>query len=170
MGRKDVTFGGNKVSISGEEVKVGERAPNFRAVKQDLSTFDFYCDTDNKIKIISVAPSIDTKTCSLQTAFFNQKATELSNDVEIITITVDLPFAQKRFCVANGIENIQVVSDHKLLEFGERYGFILEGMRLLTRGVIIIDKDNIIKYIQYVQEVAKEPNYEEVLDELKKLL
>ncbi len=170
MGNKDIKFGGNKVTIRGEETKVGNTAPNFTAVKQDLSEFDFYKETEGKIKVISVAPSIDTPVCSLQTSYFNNAATNLSDNVEIVTITVDLPFAQKRFCGAEGIENIAVVSDHKDLDFGEKYGFVIEELRLLTRGVVIVDEANKVKYVEYVEEIKNEPNYEKALEELKKLI
>lgn len=102
--------------------------------------------------------------------FFNEKAKELSDDIEIITVTVDLPFAQKRFCGANEINNIRTVSDHRLLEFGERFGLVLEGFRLLTRAVIIIDKNNIVRYVQHVYEVSEEPDYEDVLKAIEKLV
>jgi thiol peroxidase len=170
MDREFAVFGGKKVTVTGDTVRIGEKAPNFRAVNNDLTVFDFYNDTRHKIKIISASPSLDTGTCSLQAAYFNEKAAELSDDIEIITVTVDLPFAQKRFCGANEINNIKTVSDHRLIEFGERFGFILEGFRLLTRGVVIIDKDNIIRYVQHVYEVAEEPDYEDVLKALEELI
>lgn len=169
--RKDaVKFGGNPVTLRGNEVKVGDAAENFGAVKQDLSQFDFYNDTKDKIKVISVAPSIDTPVCSLQTTIFNEEASKFENDVEIVTITVDLPFAQKRFCGAKGIENIQVVSDHKDLDFGEKYGFVIDEFRLLARGIVVVDRDNTVKYVEYVEEVTNEPNYERALEEVKKLI
>lgn len=170
MDREFAVFGGKKVTVTGDTVRIGEKAPNFKAVNNDLSVFDFYNDTRNKIKIISASPSLDTGTCSLQAAYFNEKAAELSDDIEIITVTVDLPFAQKRFCGSNGIDKIKTVSDHRLLEFGERFGFVLEGFRLLTRGVIIIDKENIIRYVQHVYEVVEEPDYDDVLKAIDTLI
>jgi len=170
MKRDTVIFGGNPINLKGDEIKIGDKAQNFKAVNQDLSEFDFYRDTEGKIKVISVAPSIDTPVCSIQTSFFNEEATNLSNDVEIVTITVDLPFAQKRFCGAKGIENIQVVSDHKDLDFGIKYGFVIEEFRLLARGVVVIDKDNIVRYVEYVKDNSNEPNYEDALTAVKKLI
>ncbi|SHJ28191.1 thiol peroxidase (atypical 2-Cys peroxiredoxin) [Dethiosulfatibacter aminovorans DSM 17477] len=170
MDREFAIFGGKKVAVTGDTVRIGDKAPNFRAVNNDLSVFDFYNDTSRKIKIISASPSLDTGTCSLQAAYFNEKAKELSGDVEIITVTVDLPFAQKRFCGANDINNIRTVSDHRHLEFGDRFGLVLEGLRLLTRAVIIIDEDNIIRYVQHVYEVADEPDYDDVLEALKEIV
>lgn len=170
MRKEAVKFAGNPVTLKGSEIKIGDTAENFIAVKQDLSKFDFYNETKDKVKIISVAPSVDTSVCSLQTIFFNQRASQLGNDVEIVTITVDLPFAQKRFCGAEGIENIQVISDHKDLDFGEKYGFVIDEFRLLTRGIVVVDKDNTVKYVEYVEEVTKEPNYERALEEVQKLV
>lgn len=170
MRKGAVKFGGNLVTLRGNEIKVGDKAENFKAVKQDLSEFDFYKDTEGKIKVISIAPSIDTPVCSIQTSYFNEEATKLSDDVEIVTITVDLPFAQKRFCGAKGIENIQVVSDHKDLDFGEKYGFVIDEFRLLSRGVIVVDKDNKVKYVEYVKEVTNEPDYEKALEEVRTLV
>ncbi|WP_425449398.1 thiol peroxidase [Dethiothermospora halolimnae] len=168
--KERVKFGGNPVSLRGKEIKVGDDAPNFNAVKQDLSQFDFYNDSNGKIKIISVVPSIDTGVCSLQTSKFNDEATKLSDDIEIITISVDLPFAQKRYCGAEGIENIQVVSDHKDLDFGEKYGFVIDEFRLLSRGIVIVDGNNKVKYVQYVDEVTEHPDYDTALEEAKKLV
>ncbi|SKC42873.1 thiol peroxidase [Maledivibacter halophilus] len=169
--RKDIIkFGGKPITLRGREIKAGDIAQNFSAVNQDLSKFNFYNDTKGKIKVISVAPSIDTSVCSLQTTTFNQRASEFKDDVEIVTITVDLPFAQKRFCGAKGIENIQVVSDHKDLDFGEKYGFVIDEMRLLSRGIVVVDRDNTVKYVEYVEEVTNEPNYEKALEEVRKLI
>ncbi|MDK2934579.1 MAG: thioredoxin-dependent peroxiredoxin [Clostridiales bacterium] len=165
-----ITLHNNPLSLRGKEIKVGDKAPNFKAVKQDLSEFDFYNDTKGKIKIISAVPSIDTEVCALQTKRFNQEATALSDDIEIITISVDLPFAQNRFCGAEGIQNIQVISDHKDLDFGEKYGFVIDELRLLSRGIVIVDKDNNVKYVEYVKEVSNHPDYDKALEEVKKLL
>jgi thiol peroxidase len=169
--RKDlITFGGNPVTLVGEEIKVGDKAPDFKATKQDLSVFDFYKETEGKIVIISAVPSLDTGVCELQTIRFNEEATSLSSDVLIVTISVDLPFAQKRFCGANGIENIVVVSDHKDLDFAEKYGFILKEFRLLERGTIVIDKDKTVRYVEYVEEVTNHPDYEKPLQIVKELI
>ena len=165
-----VKFKNNPVTLRGEEVKVGDKAKNFKALNLDLSEFDFYRDTEGKIKVISAAPSIDTPVCSIQTSFFNEEASKLGDDVVIVTVTVDLPFAQKRFCGAKGIENIEVVSDHKDLDFGDNYGFTIDELRLLTRGVIVVDRDNTVKYVEYVEEVTNEPDYDKALEEVKKLV
>lgn len=167
---KNITFAGNPVTITGQNVAVGQVAPNFTAVKQNLSPFDFYASTEGKVKIISVAPSIDTGVCSLQTIRFNEEAGKLKDDVHIVTITVDLPFAQKRFCAAEGIENIDVVSDYRTLDFGDKYGFILQELRLLTRGIVVVDRDNKVQYVEHVQEVTNHPDYDKALDVIKGLI
>ncbi|WP_130806454.1 thiol peroxidase [Senegalia massiliensis] len=170
MTNKNITFGGKPVTLKGTQVKVGDQAENFKALKQDLSEFDFYNETEGKIKVISVVPSIDTGVCSLQTQRFNEESTKLSDDVFIVTISVDLPFAQKRFCGAEGIGNIEVVSDHKDLNFGDKYGFTIEEFRLLSRGVLVINKDNKIEYVEYLDEVTNHPDYDKALEEIKKLI
>lgn len=165
-----VTMGGNPITLRGNAIEPGMKAPDFTAVKQDLSAFQFYGETQGKIKVISVAPSIDTGICSLQTIRFNQEAAELKKDVDIVTVTVDLPFAQKRYCAAEGIENIHVVSDHRDLSFGEQYGFVMDEVRLLARGIVIVDRDNTVRYVEYVPEVGTHPDYDKALEALRALL
>jgi len=165
-----VTFGGNAVTLAGNEVVVGQEAPNFGAVKQDLSGYDFYKETEGKVVIISAVPSVDTGVCEFQTSKFNEEATNLSEDVHVVTISVDLPFAQGRFCGAHGIENISVVSDYKDLSFGENYGFILKEFRLLERGIVVIDKNKKVTYVEYVSEVTNHVDYDKALEAVKKAL
>ncbi len=164
---EEIKFAGNYVTILGEALKVGSIAPNFKALKNDLSVFNL-SDLDGKIKIISVVPSVDTGVCALQTIRFNKEASNLK-DVHIITISVDLPFALGRFCGANGIDNSITLSDHKDLDFGTKYGFVVEELRLLTRGIIILDKDNIIKHIEYVPEITEHPDYDKALEIVKSI-
>lgn len=165
-----VTFGGNKVTLVGNEAVVGQNAPNFVAVNQDLSAYDFYKETEGKVVIISAVPSVDTGVCEFQTTKFNEDATTLSDDVHVVTISVDLPFAQGRFCGAHGIENISVVSDYKDLSFGENYGFILKEFRLLERGIVVIDKNRKITYVEYVSEVTNHVDYDKALEAVKSAL
>lgn len=167
---RNITFAGNPVVVSGQETVLGQAAPNFTAVKQDLSNFDFYQATEGKIKVISVAPSIDTGVCALQTIRFNEEAGKLKDHVQIVTVTVDLPFAQKRYCAAEGIANIDVVSDHRTLDFGQKYGFVLDGLRLLTRGIVIVDRDNTVRYVEYVPEVTTHPDYDKALEAIQALI
>lgn len=167
--RKDlVTMGGDPVTLIGKEIKVGDKAPDFIALKNDLSPYSLK-DAGNGVKIISVVPSLDTGVCELQTINFNETATELGN-VTILTISVDLPFAQGRFCSANSIDKVVTLSDHKDLSFGMNYGFVIEELRLLSRGIVILDKDNMVKYVEYVKEVTDHPNYDKAIEEVKKLI
>lgn len=165
-----LTIAGNPLTLLGKEIKVGEKAPDFKCVKQDLSQFEFYKDTEDKVTVISVVPSLDTGVCEMQTKKFNKEATRLSDDVEILTISVDLPFAQKRFCGAEGIDNIQVISDHKDLDFGLKYGFAIEELRLLARGIVIVDKDREVKYVEYVTEVTNHPDYDAALNAVREIV
>ncbi|MBI9012381.1 MAG: thiol peroxidase [Clostridiales bacterium] len=165
-----ITFAGNPINILGPATEKGTKAQDFIAVKQDLSTFRLSDLPKDKVKVISVAPSIDTGICSLQTIFFNQEAAKYKDDVELVEITVDLPFAQKRYCAAEGIDNLTVVSDYQTHDFGMKYGFLIEGLKLLTRGVVIIDKNDTIQYVEYVKEVTTEPNYDAALEVMKTLI
>lgn len=166
---KAVKSGGAPVTLLGKEIKVGDKAPNFTALKTDNSKLSLE-DLEDKIKIISVVPSVDTGVCELQTINFNEKATELGEDVVIITISMDLPFAQKRFCGAHGIKDSIVMSDHRDASFGLNYGFLMEETRLLARGVVIIDKEGIVQYVEYVDEISNHPDYDKAIEEAKKLI
>ena len=164
----DITFGGNKVNLEGKEIKVGDLAPSFKAVKRDLSDFNSD-ELKDKIVVYSVAPSIDTPVCALQATTFNEEATKLSDDVKIVTVTVDLPFAQERFCSVKGIKNADIVSDYKYKEFGKKFGFMIEEFQLLARGVVIVDRDGKVAYVEYVPEVTHDVNFDKALEEVKKL-
>ncbi|MBU5669751.1 thiol peroxidase [Peptoniphilus sp. MSJ-1] len=164
----NITFGGDKVTLAGTQIKVGDKAPEFKAVKRDLSDFNSK-DLEGKIVVYSVAPSIDTKVCAIQATTFNEEATKLSDDVVVLTITVDLPFAQDRFCSAKGIDNADIISDYRYKEFGEKYGFLMEELQLLARGVVIVDKEGKVAYVEYVEEVTNEVNFDKALEEIEKL-
>ncbi len=163
-----VTMGGNPVTLIGKEIKVGDKAPDFTVLTNDLQPYSLK-DAEDKVKIISIVPSLDTGVCEFQTTHFNQEASNLG-DVVILTISVDLPFAQQRFCGAKGIDKVITLSDHKDLSFGMNYGFVMEELRLLSRGIIILDKDNNVKYVEYVKEVTEHPNYDKAIEEAKKLV
>lgn len=164
----NITFGGNKVNLEGKEIKVGDVAPSFKAVNKDLSDFNSE-DLKGKIVVYSVAPSIDTPVCALQATTFNEEATKLSDDVKIVTVTVDLPFAQERFCSVKGIDNADIVSDYRYKEFGQKFGFMIEELQLLARGVVIVDRDGKVAYVEYVPEVTNDVNFDKALEEVKKL-
>ena len=133
-----------------------------------MSVFDSK-ENEGNVVVYSVAPSLDTSVCALQAKRFNQEASKLDN-VKIVTITEDLPFAQARFCSNEGIENAIMVSDYKDREFGDKYGFLMEENKLLARGVVIVDKDGIVQYVQYVPEVTNEVDFDKALEEVKKLI
>ncbi len=164
-----VTFAGNPMTLVGTEIKTGTTADNFTALDQGLAPVQL-SDFDGKVKILSVFPSIDTGVCSAQTHRFNKEAASLDKNIQIITLSNDLPFALGRFCGAEGITNLVTLSDHKELDFGLKYGFVVEELRLLARGVIVIDKDNTVKHVEYVTEMTDEPNYEAALEIAKKLI
>lgn len=164
-----VKFAGGPVTLVGNEVKVGQVAPSFTAVGADLKPVSL-SDFDGKVKVISAFPSVDTGVCATQTRTFNKLAAELGSEIVIINISNDLPFAQKRFCGAEGIDKTTTVSDHKDVQFGLEYGFLIEELRLLARGVVVIDKNNVVKYVEYVPEVTSEPNYELALAAAKQLV
>ena len=163
-----ITMAGNPVTLIGKEIKVGDHAPEFTVVKNDMKPFALK-DAGDQVKIISVVPSIDTGVCEFQTISFNEAASELNN-VVILTISVDLPFAQKRFCGAKGIDKVITLSDHKDLSFGMNYGFVIEELRLLSRGIVILNKDNVVEYVEYVKEVTEHPNYDKAIEEAKKII
>lgn len=165
--RSVTTFAGNPVTLLGKEVKVGDKAPEFTCIKGDLSPFTLN-DVEGKIKLISVVPSVDTGVCEVQTIRFNKEASHL-DDVAIITISCDLPFAQARFCGDKGIDNAIVVSDYNGHSFGLGYGFLMEEFMLLNRGIVVIDKDNTVKYVEYVSENTEHPDYDKALEAVKAL-
>ncbi|EFK39749.1 thiol peroxidase [Peptoniphilus lacrimalis] len=164
-----VTFGGKKLNLYGEVVKVSDKAPDFKAVNNDLSSFDSK-ENQGKVVVYSVVPSIDTGVCSLQARTFNEEAEKLGDDVIVITVSCDLPFAQKRFCAQEGIKNSISISDYKDHDFGKKYGFLIEDLALLSRGVVIVDKNGKIAYTEYVKEVTNEVNFEAALDAVKALI
>ena len=154
-----VTFAGNPIALLGKEVKVGDKAPAFTLLDNGLGEKTL-ADYAGKVKVISVVPSLDTGVCDAQTRWLNQNVSKLGENVVVLTVSVDLPFAQKRWCGAAGIDQVETLSDHRDLSFGENYGFILEGLRLLSRGIVIIDKDDVVRYVEYVPEVTSAVNFD----------
>ena len=160
-----VTFKGNPVTLVGNEVKVGDAAPNFTVLANDLSpvTLD---DTKGFVRLISVVPSIDTGVCDAQTRRFNEEAGSIEG-VKVLTISVDLPFAQKRWCAANGLENVVTLSDHRDVSFGQAYGVLIQELRLLARAVFVVDRNERVTYVEYVSEATNHPNYEAAIEAAK---
>ena len=163
----NITFGGNPITLIGSEIKVGAKAPNFTALKTDLSSFSLD-ELKGKVVVISVMPSVDTPVCDLQTVRFNTEAYEYGN-IHVITISVDLPFALGKFCANKGVDSAITLSDHKDLDFGMKYGFVIEELRLLSRGTVVIDKDGTVQHVEYVKEVTNHPDYDKAMDIAKKL-
>ncbi len=154
-----VTFKGDPLTLVGPEIKPGARAPDFKLVANDLSEVTLG-STSGSVRIFSVVPSLDTPVCETQTKQFNQEATELGDDVRVLTISVDLPFAQKRFCGAAGIDRVQTLSDHRDTSFGRNYGVLVKELRLLGRAVFVVDRDDVVRYVQYVPEITELPDYD----------
>lgn len=161
-----VTFKGSPVTLLGTELKAGDEAPNFTVVSNDLEekTLDDYA---GKVKLISVVPSLDTGVCAKQTKRFNEEADKLDN-VQLLTISMDLPFAQTRWCSAEGVKNIEIVSDHREADFGKKYGVLIEELRLLARSIFVVDSNNKVTYTEYVSEVGNHPDYDKALEAAKK--
>ena len=161
-----VTFKENPVTLIGKETKVNDKAVDFTVLNNGLQEVKL-SDFEGKVKILSLFPSIDTGICSKQAHTFNKEASDLGDDVVILAISNDLPFALNRFCGAEGIDNLVTLSDHKMLDFSTKYGFLIEELRLLARGVVVIDKENVVRYVEYVKEVTTEPDYESAVNAAK---
>ncbi len=160
-----VTLKGNALTLLGQEIKVGQQAPDFKVLTNDLKEVSL-ADFKDKIKLFSVVPSLDTPVCDLQTKRFNQEATGLSSDIAILTISMDLPFAQKRFCDVNKVEKVKILSDHRDGCFGLAYGVLIKELRLLSRSIFIVDKTDTVRFVEYVKELSTHPDYEKALKAL----
>lgn len=163
-----VTMKGNPLTLVGNELKVGEGAPDFTVLDNSLTPVQF-SSFRGKICILSSVPSLDTPVCDMETRRFNEEASRLGPDVMILTISMDLPFAQKRWCVASGVDKVQTLSDHRDASFGTSYGVLIKELRLLARAVFLVDRKGTLQYIQIVKEMTSEPDYEAILNALKKL-
>lgn len=157
------TLHGNEFTLIGDELKVGDKAPDFSVLSSDLSavTLDSY---KGMVKVICAVPSLDTPTCDTEIRRFNQEAAGLDDNIAVLTISVDLPFAQGRWCGDAGVENVTALSDHRDTSFGEAYGALIKELRLLTRAVFVVDADNIIRHVEYVMEISGEPDYDTALN------
>jgi thiol peroxidase len=163
-----VTMRGNPLTLVGNEVKVGQMAPDFVTLDNSLSPVKF-SSFRGKLSILSSVPSLDTPVCDTETRKFNEEAVKLGDQVQILTISMDLPFAQKRWCAAAGVSRVQTLSDHREASFGMSYGVLIKELRLLARAVFLVDKGGVIRYLELVKEVSKEPDYDTLLNALKKL-
>lgn len=163
-----ITFKKNPVTLPNKEVKVGELAPEFTVLSTGLEPVTLQ-DTAGKIRLVSVVPSLDTGVCSDQTKRFSEEAASLGDDVEVLTISADLPFAQKRWTEINKVDAITTLSDHRDLSFGEAYGVTMQELRLLARSIFVIDGNDKIAYVEYVPEGTDHPDYEKALNAVKEL-
>lgn len=163
-----VEMKGNPLTLLGDEIKAGMDAPDVELVNNDLKPFKL-STFKGKVTILSAVPSLDTATCDMETRRFNEEAAKLGPDVAIATISMDLPFAQKRWCGAAGVDKVITLSDYRGGEFGKAYGVLIKELHLLARVVFVVDKNGDVQYVQYVKETSQEPNYGEVLDAAKKL-
>lgn len=166
---RQIYFKGNPLTLVGRPIKEGVIAPDFKVISQDLKEITI-SDFKDKIKILTSFPSLDTPVCDMQVKEFNKKAANFSSDISIVGISKDLPFAQARFCSDNDIKGISILSDYRFSSFGINYGLLIKELNLLARSVMIADKNNIIRYIQIVNELTTPPNYDEVLVSLKNIL
>ena len=166
---KTIQFKGTPLTLVGRRITPGDSAPDFRVVSAD-SKETTLADFGSKIKVITTFPSLDTPVCDLQVKEFNKKALEFSSDIVVLGISKDLPFAQKRFCSENEIKNVSVLSDYKYSSFGINYGLLIKEMNLLARSVLIIDKNNIVRYARIVEELSTPPDYEDALKNLKEVM
>ena len=167
--RGAVALKGSPVTLVGAEVRTGQRANDFNVVDNELKEKTL-ADFKGKIKLIASVPSLDTPVCDSEIKRFNDEASKLSEDLVIIFISMDLPFAQKRFCGEFEINKIKTLSDHKTASFGINYGVLIKELRLLARAIFLIDKDDNVAYVEYVKEVAMPPNYDAALTAVKKLV
>ncbi len=164
-----VTMKGGPLTLLGDEVKIGDEAPDAEVAANDLSKVKL-SSFEGKVRVISSAPSLDTRVCDVMTRRFNAEADKLGENAVVLTISMDLPFAQARWCGAAGVKNLQTLSDYRDASFGQAYGVLIKELRLLARAVFVVDRQNVIRYIELVKEVTDEPDYDAALKAAKELL
>ena len=164
-----VTMMGNPLTLIGPEIHLKDPSPGCDVLDNDLSPVNL-SSFRGKVCVISAVPSLDTPVCDMETRRFNEEAGKLGDDVVILTISMDLPFAQKRWCGAAGVDKVITLSDHRDASFGKAYGVLIKELRLLARAVFVVDREGLVQYVQLVQEVTKEPDYEAVLSAINKLV
>lgn len=163
----NITFAGGPLTVKGTQLQVGDKCPDFTVTKQDLSAVSL-SELDG-VKMLSIVPSLDTGTCQKQTRHFNKDVSTIPG-VTLMTISLDLPFAQSRWCGVEGLENTLTVSDYQNRDFATKSALLIDELKLLTRAVLVLDKDNTVKYVEYLKEITEEPNYEAALVALKSLV
>ena len=163
-----ITLHGNPLTLIGKEVAMGGQSPDATLVDNELNAVNL-SDYRGKVVVISSVPSLDTPVCDMQTRRFNSEASNLADDVVILTVSMDLPFAQSRWCGAAGVEQVITLSDHREAAFGEAFGLLIKELRLLGRAVMVLDREGVVRYHQLVKEVSEEPDYEAALEAVKAL-
>jgi thiol peroxidase len=164
--RRTVTFKGQPLTLIGKQLKVGDTAPDAELTANDFSPVKL-SSYAGKTRLINVVYSLETSICDAQTHKFNQEATQVGGDVIVLTVSADLPFTQKRWCGASGLENVITLSDHKTMAFADAYGVHIKERRLTSRAVFVVDKQNIVRYVEYLPEIATHPNYDTALAALQ---
>lgn len=165
-----VTMLGNPVTLVGEEIKIGDAAPDFRVTSNALAPVAFHSAYEGKVCILASVPSLDTPVCDTETRKFNERVAALGEDVAVLTISMDLPFAQARWCGAAGIDKVETLSDYMSAEFGKNYGVYMKENHLLARAVFVVGKDGKVCHVELVKEIAEEPNYDAILAAVEKAL
>lgn len=162
-----VAFMGNGLTLVGPEVKVGDKAPDFSALDTNLNDRTL-ADYAGRVLVIACVPSLDTPVCDMETRRFNTEAASLGEDIRILTVSMDLPFAQARWCGAAGVDAVETLSDHRDASFGLAWGALVKELRLLTRAVFVVDRKGMVQHVQYVPEITEEPDYEAALEAARK--
>jgi len=162
-----VTIAGQPFTLMGKPLSVGDPAPDAELTANDFSAVKL-SDYAGQVRLISVVYSLDTGICSAQTRKFNEEAVKLGGDVVVLTISADLPFAQKRWCGASGLENVITLSDHRIMSFADAYGVRIQERRLTSRAVFVVDRQNVVRHVEYLPEVASHPNYDAALQALRR--
>lgn len=168
MSRNFIIWDGQEMDVLGQQVEVGQQAKDFKLIDNDLGVKTL-ADYEGKIKVISIIPSLDTPVCNAATRWFNQNVTSLGDDVVVLTVSMDLPFAQSRWCGAGGIETVVTLSDFITADFSKDYGILIKDLRLTGRAIIVLDKDNVIRYKEYVQDVSNQVDFDAVVEAVKGL-
>lgn len=166
--KRTVTLKGKPLTLSGPEIKVGQKAPDFKLLATDFAEVRL-AQSRGKVRLLSVVHSLDTEVCDLQTQRFEAEAANFEG-VVIYAISMDLPFAQARYCGAHNIKNLKTLSDHREASFGRAYGVLIEELRLLSRAIFIIDRNDIVRYVEYVPEVTQHPDYNKAIEALKNVV
>jgi thiol peroxidase len=165
-----IQFAGEDQTVVGPDLEVGQTAPEFVAIDQDWAERNPVKETSGKVRIIASVLSLDTSVCDRETRHFNEQAASLGTDVNIFVISADLPFTQKRWCGANGIDRVEALSDHMLTDFGSKYGCLIKEKRFLRRATFVIDREDKVAYVEYLPELGQEPDYDAVLEAARSLI